>query len=213
MSNRDDFGTLLAVYALMIELSPTTSVSNVYLPNALSILLPARLLYMNPLEQAVVADRPEDFVHPAVDRRICVIAGCPVRRQNGVNSTQDGLPPPVITNGGVKNAADLMPSNGSARIFPRVFGNKRLEGILARLDDDKIDAALVMNIDEGNPQIILDYLIEANKCHSLSAFLSEDDIFVILKYFNDFLARNYSASTFHRYITRFRYIFFIYLLV
>jgi hypothetical protein len=53
-------------------------------------------------------------------------------------------------------------------------------------------------MDEGNPQIVLDYLLEANRIHSLNAFLSEDDIFVILKYFNDFLARNYQQGTFYR---------------
>ena len=87
-------------------------------------------------------------------------------------------------------------SNG--RIFPRVFGNKRLEGILARLDDDKIDYNFINNMDEGNPQIVLDFLLDANRIHSLSAFLSEDDLFVIFKYFNDFLARNYQAGTFQR---------------
>lgn len=238
--SRDDFSTLLAVYGLMIDLGQPSINNVVYLPNALSVLLPARLLYMNPLDHTV-ADRPEDYVHPAVDRRICAIAGCQVRRQaaapNNTNTlltttttngaSFDGLPSPlimsstssassaaapVIMNGGGKtnghhnhHHVDVI-SNGAAaaassssRVFPRVFGNKRLEGILARLDDDKIDANLVINIDEGNPQLILDYLIEANKCHSLSAFLSEDDIFVILKYFNDFLARNYSAGTFHRF--------------
>jgi hypothetical protein len=88
-------------------------------------------------------------------------------------------------------------SNG--RIFPRVFGNKRLEGILARLDDDKIDYNhFINNMDEGNPQIVLEFLLEANRIHSLAAFLSEDDLFVIFKYFNDFLARNYQAGTFQR---------------
>ena len=86
-----------------------------------------------------------------------------------------------------------------ARVFPRfVFGNKRLEGILARLDDDKIDAQLVHNLDEGQPQMLLDYLLEANRVHSLSAFLSDDDNFLLLKYFNDFLARNYQSGTFQR---------------
>jgi hypothetical protein len=84
------------------------------------------------------------------------------------------------------------------RLFPRVFGNKRLEGILARLDDEKIDLNLLNSIDEGNPQICLDYLLEANRIHSLSAFLSEEDNFVLLKYFNDFLARNYQSGTFQR---------------
>ena len=91
-----------------------------------------------------------------------------------------------------------MTNGNGPRLFPRVFGNKRLEGILARLDDEKIDLNLLNNIDEGNPQILLEYLLEANRIHSLSAFLSEDDIFVILKYFNDFLARNYQAATFQR---------------
>jgi hypothetical protein len=45
---------------------------------------------------------------------------------------------------------------------------------------------------------VLDFLLEANRIHSLAAFLSEDDLFVIFKYFNDFLARNYQAGTFQR---------------
>ena len=101
---------------------------------------------------------------------------------------------PILYSPGNTNGNGV--SNG--RIFPRVFGNKRLEGILARLDDDKIDYNFINNMDEGNPQIVLDFLLEANRIHSLSAFLSEDDLFVIFKYFNDFLARNYQAGTFQR---------------
>ena len=56
-----------------------------------------------------------------------------------------------------------MTNGNGPRLFPRVFGNKRLEGILARLDDEKIDLNLLNNIDEGNPQILLEYLLEANR--------------------------------------------------
>lgn len=205
VSSRDDFATLIAVYGLMIE-QGYQIITNLYLPNANAVLLPGRLLYMNPLDSSTPP--LDDFVHPAVDRRICVVAGCPVKKTTTTTAANGPAAAAVEENNKLSSHATtaatapvkaVVDANANAqRVFPRVFGNKRLEGILARLDDDKIDALLVANMDEGNPQIILDYLLEANRCHSLSAFLSEDDVFVILKYFNDFLARNYSASTFHR---------------
>jgi hypothetical protein len=83
----------------------------------------------------------------------------------------------------------------TSRFFPRVFGNKRLEGILALLDDERINLQFINNMDEGNQKIILDYILEANRIHSyISGYLSDDDIYVLLKYFNDFLARNYPNS-------------------
>lgn len=217
ISNRDDFNILMSVYGLIID-QGYQIITNLYLPNINGVLQPGRLLYFNPMTTDQL-DRPEEYVHPAVDRRICVIAGVSINKKlsnpdqiasmqtyhnghfspngNAVTSTSllslqniNGNSTPMLSspNGGLTNG----------RIFPRVFGNKRLEGILARLDDDKIDINLINNMDEGNPQIILDYLLEANRIHSLSAFLSEDDIFVIFKYFNDFLARNYQAGTFQR---------------
>jgi hypothetical protein len=51
--------------------------------------------------------------------------------------------------------------------FPRGFGNKRLEGILTWLDDERVDINLMSNVDEGNPHMVLDYLLESNRLHSL----------------------------------------------
>ncbi len=183
--NRDDFNILMNVYSLMID-QGYQIITNLYLPNINQILVPGRLLFFHPLNADQI-DKADDYVHPAVDRRICIIAGCTMNKKL---LNQEASPTVV-------NSLTLT-NNQNGRVFPRVFGNKRLEGILARLDDDKIDLNLVNNIDEGNPQILLEYLLEANRIHSLSAFLSEDDIFVILKYFNDFLARNYQAGTFQR---------------
>lgn len=198
--SRDDFNMLMNVYGLMID-QGYQIITNLYLPNINQVLVPGRVLFFHPLNTEQI-ERAEDYVHPAVDRRICIIAGCTMNKKL---TNQEASPVNYQTLLAVQNsqmasnsASNSPNSIGSGRIFPRVFGNKRLEGILARLDDDKIDINLVNNIDEGNPQIILDYLLEANRIHSLSAFLSEDDVFVILKYFNDFLARNYQAGTFQR---------------
>jgi hypothetical protein len=154
-------------------------ITNLYLPNINGVLLPGRLLYFHPMSSADHLDRPEEYVHPAVDRRICVIAGATMNKkmvdQNGYSMPIQNLtttsPASVITNPilySPNNTNGSGVSNG--RIFPRVFGNKRLEGILARLDDDKIDYNFINNMDEGNPQIVLDFLLEANRIHSLSAF-------------------------------------------
>jgi hypothetical protein len=197
VSSREDFGTLIAVYGLMIDQGHQV-ITNLYLPNVKSVLLPGRLLYMNPLDHATLpTDRPEDFVHPAVDRRICLVAGCPVKKSPG--TVDDKLPVAPNSVRSVPSATEISSNASAVRIFPRVFGNKRLEGILARLDDDKINANLIANMDEGNPLIVLDYLFEANLCHSLSAYLTDDDVFVILKYFNDFLARNHPGP-FNKYL-------------
>jgi len=197
VASREDFNMLMNVYGLMID-QGYQIITNLYLPNIAGVLLPGRVLFFHP-HVSDHLEKPEEYVHPAVDRRICIIAGCSMNRklsnqENGILNGVQQQTNPVQHQLNNHNNNSL--SNG--RIFPRVFGNKRLEGILARLDDDKIDANLVNSIDEGNPQIIIDYLLEANRIHSLSAFLSEDDIFVILKYFNDFLARNYQAGTFQR---------------
>jgi len=185
--SRDDFNILMNVYSLMID-QGYQIITNLYLPSVNQVLVPGRLLYFHPLNADQI-DRPDDYVHPAVDRRICIIAGCTMNKKL---LNQEPGPAAVVSN------SLALASSQNGRVFPRVFGNKRLEGILARLDDEKIDVNLVNNIDEGNPQILLEYLLEANRIHSLSAFLSEDDIFVILKYSNDFLARNYQAGTFQR---------------
>ena len=202
ITSKEDFGILMSAYSLMIE-QGYQIITNLYLPNMNCVLYPGRLLHFNGSRSpGNVYERPDDYVHPAVDRRICMIAG--------INMTRKAAAAAASVNGGagllatVENTvAPLSPSSSSSatgfnRLFPRVFGNKRLEGILARLDDEKIDINFINLMDEGNPQIVLDYLLEANRIHSLNAFLSEDDIFVVLKYFNDFLARNYQQGTFYR---------------
>lgn len=187
--SRDDFNMLMNVYGLMID-QGYQIITNLYLPNINQILVPGRTLFFHPLNTDQI-ERADDYVHPAVDRRICIIAGCTMNKKL-INQE------PLLTLQSPQHSPNGHLATNGNRLFPRVFGNKRLEGILARLDDDKIDINLLNNIDEGNPQILLEYLLEANRIHSLSAFLSEDDIFVILKYFNDFLARNYQAATFQR---------------
>ena len=203
VTSKEDFNVLMNVYGMMID-QGYQIITNLYLPNVNAVLQPARSLYFHPMS-TLQLERPEDYVHPAVDRRICVIAGVTMNKKladlNGSAVVNDHVPLLTIPNGTNGNGINHFGSPNSVsnqRIFPRVFGNKRLEGILARLDDDKIDMNLVNNLDEGNPQIILDYLIEANRIHSLSAFLSEEDSFVLMKYFNDFLARNYQSGTFQR---------------
>jgi hypothetical protein len=192
ITNKDEFNLLMNVYSLMIE-QGYQIITNLYLPNVNCVLYPGKLLHVqsSPID---ISERADEFVHPAVDRRICAIAGANINNKSVPNGLSNASSMQNLAN------APLISSsvNSLTRIFPRVFGNKRLEGILARLDDDRIDINLMNNIDEGNPQIIIDYLLEANRVHSLSAFLSEDDVFVILKYFNDFLARNYQAGTFQR---------------
>jgi hypothetical protein len=205
ITNKEDFSLLMNVYTLMID-QGYQIITNLHLPNMNGVLCPGRSLYFHPMSVELL-DRPaDDYVHPAVDRRICGIAGCTLNKKQ--QQQQDTLLTIQSQSGGGSSSSSNSSPNSSstvgsgaglsARIFPRVFGNKRLEGILSRLDDDRIDINYINNIDEGNPQIILDYLLEANRIHSLSAFLSDDDIFVIFKYFNDFLARNYQSGTFQR---------------
>jgi hypothetical protein len=85
-------------------------------------------------------------------------------------------------------------NNNSSRLFPKIFGNKKLESILARLDDPHINPQLVETMDESNPNIVLEFLLESNKYTQITTNLSDDDIITILKYFNDFLARGYQGN-------------------
>ncbi|RNA34288.1 sacsin [Brachionus plicatilis] len=170
ITNKDDFNLILNVYALIVD-HGYKSINNLHLPNANSVLVAGRLLTVSPIETKT--DNLSDFVHASVDRRVCLIAGC-------------------------KFTDSHLALVCEQRVFPRVFGNKRLEGILTRLDDERIDLNLMSSLDEGNPLIVLEYLLQCNRVHSLSQFLSDDDIFVLLKYFNDFLARNYQHSQFTR---------------
>lgn len=196
MSLKDDFNILMSVYGLMID-QGYQAITNLYLPNINGVLLPGRLLYIHPINPDHV-DKPDDYVHPAVDRRICVIAGATINTKNGHQIDQASLlsiQPVSITNLSAVSPSSLVITQNT-RTFPRVFGNKQLEGILARLDDEKIDLNVLNNIDEGNPQSILDYLLEANRVHSLGGMLSEYDISEVLRHFNNFLARNYQLGTF-----------------
>jgi hypothetical protein len=84
--------------------------------------------------------------------------------------------------------------NNPSRLFPKRFGNKKLESILARLDDPHINPQLVENMDELNPNIVLEFLLESNKHTQITNNLSDDDIVIILKYFNDFLINGYQGN-------------------
>ena len=84
--------------------------------------------------------------------------------------------------------------NNSSRLFPKNFGNKKLESILARLDDPHINPQLVETMDESNPNIVLEFLLESNKYTEITNNLSDDDIIIILRYFNDFLTRNFPGN-------------------
>jgi hypothetical protein len=85
-------------------------------------------------------------------------------------------------------------SNNSSRLFPKTFGNKRLESILARLDVPHINPHLVETMDESNPNIVLEFLLESNKHTQITTHLSDDDIVTILKYFSDFLTNGYQGN-------------------
>jgi hypothetical protein len=85
-------------------------------------------------------------------------------------------------------------NNNSSRLFPKIFGNKKLESILARLDDPHINPQLVETMDESNPNIVLEFLLESNKYTQITNNLSDDDIIIILKYFNDFLTRGHQGN-------------------
>ena len=86
------------------------------------------------------------------------------------------------------------PTNPTSRLFSKLFGNKKLESILARLDDPHINPQLVENMDESNPNIVLEFLLESNKYTQITNNLSDEDIVIILKYFNDFLVRGYQGN-------------------
>ena len=76
----------------------------------------------------------------------------------------------------------------------KAFTNKKLESILARLNDRNINSQLIENLDESNPNMVLEYLLEANKHTQITSNLSDDDIIIILKYFNDFLVNGYQGN-------------------
>jgi len=142
------------------------------------------------------SSQDEHYVHPSIDRRICLKAGVKVRKLPTVTATATATvsstpPAPLIES---QPASTTMPLNNSSRLFPKIFGNKKLESILARLDDPHINPQLVENMDELNPNIVLEFLLESNKYTQITNNLSDDDIVIILKYFNDFLIHGYQGN-------------------
>ena len=133
------------------------------------------------------SSQDEHYVHPSIDRRVCVKAGVKVRKAPTVTATATA--PAIET-----SSAASTPTNPSSRLFSKLFGNKKLESILARLDDPHINPQLVENMDESNPNIVLEFLLESNKHTQITNNLSDDDIIIILKYFNDFLVRGYQGN-------------------
>ena len=49
-------------------------------------------------------------------------------------------------------------------------------------------------MDESNPNIVLEFLLESNKHTQITTNLSDDDITTILKYFSDFLQNGYQGN-------------------
>ncbi len=138
----------------------------------------------------------EHFVHPSIDRRVCVKAGVKSRKTPTVTATAtaSSTPPTPTPSIPVVGSQTVTTNNNPLRSFPKIFGNKKLESILGRLDDPHINPQLVENMDETNPNIVLEFLLESNKHTQLTNNLSDDDIVIILKYFNDFLIHGYQGN-------------------
>ncbi len=139
-------------------------------------------------------------MHPSIDRRVCSKAGVKTRKTPTVTATVSSTPPTYINEN--PNSSSNMTNhnnntnnnNSSSRLFPKIFGNKKLESILARLDDPHINPQLVETMDESNPNIVLEFLLESNKYTQITNNLSDDDIIIILKYFNDFLTNGFQGN-------------------
>lgn len=136
------------------------------------------------------AAQNEHYVHPSVDRRVCLKAGVKVQKNPIAPAT---VSPAAPSNTPMTNTSSPT-NNNSSRLFPRIFGNKKLESILARLDDPHINPQLVETMDESNPNIVLEFLLESNKHTQITNNLSDDDIIIILKYFNDFLTSGFQGN-------------------
>jgi hypothetical protein len=145
-------------------------------------------LYL-PVSTSSPSAQNEHYVHPSVDRRVCLKAGVKVQKNPTVTATVSSTPP-INTN--MPNNSST--NNNSSRLFPKIFGNKKLESILARLDDPHINPQLVETMDESNPNIVLEFLLESNKHTQITNNLSDDDIIIILKYFNDFLTSGFQGN-------------------
>jgi hypothetical protein len=141
----------------------------------------------------------EHYVHPSVDRRVCLKAGVKQRTNPTVTATASSTAP-ITNNSSPPSSANMTnntsknDNNNSSRLFPKIFGNKKLESILARLDDPHINPQLFETMDESNPNIVLEFLLESNKHTQITNNLSDDDIIIILKYFNDFLTGGFQGN-------------------
>ncbi|CAF4092007.1 unnamed protein product, partial [Rotaria magnacalcarata] len=200
--DKDDLTLLQNIYALIIEQYSNVFNSNIilHLPNVDCVLHPGSTLFFYPFEREHILSNPssssqdEHYVHPSIDRRVCLKAGVKVRK-SPTNTTTASTPMPVPTpSTESQTATTSLSANAPSRVFPKIFGNKKLESILARLDDPHINPQLVENMDELNPNIVLEFLLELNKHTQITNNLSDDDIVIILKYFNDFLIHGYQGN-------------------
>ncbi|CAM2704787.1 unnamed protein product [Rotaria socialis] len=200
--DKDDLTLLQNIYALIIEQYSNVFNSNIilHLPNVDCVLHPGSTLFFYPFEREHILSNPssssqdEHYVHPSIDRRVCLKAGVKVRK-SPTSTTTASTPMPVPTpSTESQTATTSLSANAPSRVFPKIFGNKKLESILARLDDPHINPQLVENMDELNPNIVLEFLLELNKHTQITNNLSDDDIVIILKYFNDFLIHGYQGN-------------------
>ncbi|CAF4815095.1 unnamed protein product, partial [Rotaria socialis] len=195
--DKDDLTLLQNIYTLLIEQYSNVFNTNtdLYLPNVDCVLHPGSQLCFYPFEREQISStttpsaQDEHYVHPSVDRRVCVKAGVQTRKNPTVTATVSSTSP--INN---SSSMNMMNNTNSSRSFPKIFGNKKLESILARLDDPHINPQLVETMDESNPNIVLEFLLESNKYTQITNNLSDDDIIIILKYFNDFLTNGYQGN-------------------
>jgi hypothetical protein len=67
---------------------------------------------------------------------VCIIAGANIKKQ---------LHLPLTSSDAIQHQQQQLLQHATSRMFPRVFGNKRLEGILARLDDERINLQFINN--------------------------------------------------------------------
>ncbi|CAF3697917.1 unnamed protein product, partial [Adineta steineri] len=201
--DKDDLTLLQNIYTLLIEQYSNIFNTNtiLHLPNVDCVLHPGSTLFFYPFEREQMLSNPsssssqdEHYVHPSVDRRVCLKAGVKVRKLPTVTATATVSSTPPIPLIESPTVSTNLPTNSTSRLFPKIFGNKKLESILARLDDPHINPQLVENMDELNPNIVLEFLLESNKYTQITNNLSDDDIVIILKYFNDFLIHGYQGN-------------------
>ncbi|CAF2362730.1 unnamed protein product [Rotaria sp. Silwood2] len=200
--DKDDLTLLQNIYTLLIEQYSNVFNTNIdlYLPNVDCVLHSGSHLFFYPFEREQISStssssaQDEHYVHPSVDRRVCVKAGVKPRKTPTVTATVSSASP--INNNSPLNMVNNSSNNtnSSSRSFPKIFGNKKLESILGRLDDPHINPQLVETMDESNPNIVLEFLLESNKHTQITNNLSDDDIIIILKYFNDFLIQGYPGN-------------------